>query len=98
MSLHDICHYRDEDLTHPGIQKEGFKGLSQTLDSFSTLLNSPGSSRFISAKPCVRLAALLSRKKKTSIDIYEEKSNIGVCSKKAFSYNTALFVFEILFH
>lgn len=63
MSLHDKCHYRDEDLTHPGIQKEGFKRLSQTLDSFSTSLNFPGSSRFISAKPCVRLTALLSMKK-----------------------------------
>lgn len=62
-SLHNKYHSReDENLTPAGIQK-GFKRLSQTLDSFSTLLNSPCSSRFSSGKPCVKLAVLLSRKK-----------------------------------
>lgn len=45
------------------IHKDGFKRLSHTLDSFSTLLNSLGSSRFILDKLCVRVAALLSREK-----------------------------------
>lgn len=97
MSLHDKCHSReDEDFTSLGIQK-GFKRLSQTLDSFSTLLNCPCSSRFSSGKACVKLAASSSRKN-PSTDIYEDKSNICGCSKKEFNYNTSLFVFEILFH
>lgn len=87
MSLHDKCHSReDEDFTSLGIQK-GFKRLSQTLDSFSTLLNCPRSSRFSSGKACVKLAASLSRKN-PSTDIYEDKSNICGCSKKEFNYIT----------
>lgn len=96
-SLHDECHTReDENLKPPGIQKR-FKKLFQTLDSFSTLLNSPRCSSFTSGKPCVKLAALLSRKN-PSIDIYEDESNICGCSKKEFSNNVSLFASEILFH